>query len=477
MTVIATAETRVEGALDALGLEEVGAAAAVAFLAQHSDSAACACATCLMSGDSAALDTSAAEGLTGYTDAIDWGGQAVDSGEVNADGDMVIEYYFVPGGGTFLGLFPILEWTDYEKGQMEEALATYEAVIDVDFQETTNPDDAEFSFHKVNAFGLFLGVMFPPGESGAGDAGFNAGLGAVGWDQGDGAGNPATGGLEQGGFGFITLIHEVGHGLGLAHPHDTGGGSTVLPGVSGSGDTGDMDLNQGVYTTMSYVDGWATHPDGPLAPGDTVAYGYQGTPMAVDIALLQEKYGANEDYRTGDDVYVLPDQNAPGTFFACIWDAGGTDEIRHDGDQAAVIDLRPATLELEEGGGGWISFADGIYGGYTIANGVVIENATGGSGNDALVGNAADNELTGRGGADTFVFTGEAVGFDTITDFEDGADVIDVSGVVGIYPELQVSDVDVSADADGTSITVAGQGGLIAGVAPGDLGFDDFVFV
>ena len=40
-----------------------------------------------------------------------------------------------------------------------------------------------------------------------------------------------SGGLEQGGFGFITIIHELGHALGLAHPHDKGGSSSVFPGV------------------------------------------------------------------------------------------------------------------------------------------------------------------------------------------------------------------------------------------------------
>ena len=35
----------------------------------------------------------------------------------------------------------------------------------------------------------------------------------------------------------------------------------------------------------------------------------------------------------------------------------------------------------------------GIYGGFTIANGVTIENARSGSGNDTLIGNEAANRL------------------------------------------------------------------------------------
>ena len=42
-----------------------------------------------------------------------------------------------------------------------------------------------------------------------------------------------------------------------------------------------------------------------------------------------------------------------------------------------------------------------IHGGFTIANGVVIEKAVGGSGNDSITGNSADNTFKGRGGDDT----------------------------------------------------------------------------
>jgi serralysin len=206
------------------------------------------------------------------------------------------------------------------------------------------------------------------------------------------------GGLEAGGFGFVTMLDNIAHGLGLAFPHDTDGGSTVMDGVtSPTGDFGDFDLNQGIYTTMSFNDGWPTAPHGS-SPSDT--YGWQGAPMALDIAVLQEAYGANMATNLGDTVYVLPDTNVTGTFYQAIWDAGGTDTIAYGGNGHATIDLRAATLEYELGGGGFVSYVSGIHGGFTIANGVVIENATGGAGNDTLIGNDADNVLTGGPGAD-----------------------------------------------------------------------------
>jgi len=39
-------------------------------------------------------------------------------------------------------------------------------------------------------------------------------------------------GLAVGGYGFTTILHELGHALGLGHPHDFGGDSHRLAGVS-----------------------------------------------------------------------------------------------------------------------------------------------------------------------------------------------------------------------------------------------------
>jgi serralysin len=108
----------------------------------------------------------------------------------------------------------------------------------------------------------------------------------------------------------------------------------------------------------------------------------------------------------------LPDQNFTGTAFQCIWDTGGTDTIRYDGSRSVTIDLRAATLKGDVGGGGYVSYADPIRGGYTVAQGVVIENAVGGAGSDRLTGNGAANSLFGNGGND--VLAGGA-GNDTLS--------------------------------------------------------------
>ena len=340
----------------------------------------------------------------------------------STDGKNVIKIYFAKAGDVYSpedptspGIPPAIVAVgakDYEVTAIWISLREFEKVADIVYVETQNR--AEADFHYVTYSGTpgtagtpsLLGSMNPPQESDEGLAQFNSG--DFRWN--------ATN-LQQGGFSFVTLIHEFGHGHGLAHPHDTGGNSTIMPGVKPVINTpagpvvdptgnypnytrGDHDLNQGVFTMMSYQDGWETSPYGRAATD--VGYGYLGGLGALDIAVIQSKYGVNEEWATGNDVYVLKDENAAGTFYSSIWDGGGTDEIRYNGARDSSIDLRAATLQYEVGGGGWVSYAWGIHGGFTIAKGVTIENATTGSGNDSLRGNLSDNVLDGGAGNDLF---------------------------------------------------------------------------
>ena len=64
-----------------------------------------------------------------------------------------------------------------------------------------------------------------------------------------------------------------------------------------------------------------------------------------------------------------------------------------------------------------------------LTGGAQADTIDGGDDNDILIGQAGEDILTGGAGADTFVFT-EATDADTITDFTQGEDLIDLSALV-----------------------------------------------
>lgn len=304
-----------------------------------------------------------------------------------------VRVYFLPSGATWRETGTTYRsngFNAYEKQQTMAALDQWSNVANIPFSQTSSRANADLVLGTTALSGTLVGYFYFPG------GGWPSGLGVFG-DSSYGWSSTAGGGLDQGGFGFRTLLHEFGHGLGLAHPHDSMGLSDRFPGVSGANDTGLFDLNQGIYTTMTYNSGWEQGPHGGSGRSD---YGWEATPGAIDIAAVQEIYGANATHASGNDTYVVPDTNGPGTHYSAIWDTGGTDALVYSGQVDVVLDLRPATLKVEAGGGGFVSYAADIHGGFTIAQGVVIENATGGTGSDTLIGNGSNNILQGGMGRD-----------------------------------------------------------------------------
>jgi Ca2+-binding RTX toxin-like protein len=285
-------------------------------------------------------------------------------------------------------------WSGAEIGAFTAAFQTWANVAAINWGFGSVPGGSNIVEFKRTAtqLGTDLGRHDFP-SSGTHNGEFNTG---IAW---------TAAAMRPGGYTFETFVHEIGHSIGLAHPHDTAMGTGRFPGVNASGDAGNNGLNQAIFTVMSYR-------DPPRAPADD--YGMPASPMAFDIAAVQALYGANTGTGLGDNTYFLADADAPGAQWFCIWDVGGTDTIAYDSWRNATIDLRPATLLDAPGGGGFESTVAGVRGGFTIAadfrnvaynvgaeTGVVIENARGGSGNDTLIGNRAANVFYGRGGQDS----------------------------------------------------------------------------
>ena len=215
--------------------------------------------------------------------------------------------------------------------------------------------------------------------------------------------------LNDGGYFHMVLTHELGHALGLKHPHNAQPDFPTFPGVADGNATqlGKNGQNDQFWTIMSYNAQYRFDDQGHVvvSGGNPITgltdYGYVMGPMAYDIAAIQYLYGANNGTCQGDTTYDLPDEDQTGTGWSCIWDTGGVDTLRYVGARDAVLDLTAATLDGSRTGGGALSYAANIHGGFTIANGVTIENAIGGLGHDQIVGNQADNRLDGGLGNDT----------------------------------------------------------------------------
>ncbi len=312
----------------------------------------------------------------------------VGSSWLDEGGDSHITYFLDDSGSR--------AWTGGEAAAFGLAVQSWANVAGITFERVFTEDDADLS-EGLYSTAAMIDFGFSDSTLGAHEFPFWYGP-SYGYFNSEGAINEFgigySGAPQPGSLQFETLVHELGHALGLNHPHPDSASDPAFPGVTDAFDIGDNDLNQNVYTAMSYNElGW---------PFTATLTGHAAGPMAFDIAAIQEMYGPNTTYQIGDSVYLLDGMIGTTAKWQCIWDAGGTDSIQYSGSSGVTIDLRAATLESAPGGGGYLSSFNAIlpFGGFTIANGVIIEKAYGGSGNDNLTGNSADNYLYGGDGAD-----------------------------------------------------------------------------
>jgi Ca2+-binding RTX toxin-like protein len=186
-----------------------------------------------------------------------------------------------------------------------------------------------------------------------------------------------------GDYGFLALIHEIGHAIGLKHPgsYNAGGGTTEGPYLPYAEDNYR-------YSVMSYYKQSKYDYDV-----------YASAPALFDVAAIQYLYGANTSVRSGNDIYYLSNTTSP--FTKVIWDGGGVDTINASAQSKAV------EIDLAAGAFSSIGVSDDYYysasatNNVSIAYGVDIENATGGSGADTINGNKLANTLIGGYGGDT----------------------------------------------------------------------------
>ena len=195
------------------------------------------------------------------------------------------------------------------------------------------------------------------------------------------------------------MLHEILHALGLEHPDNP---KRPTPEFARNREHTLMadEFSHSAEFNQYYKDDGkiATSLDDVRGDIDWSQYGVSSTPMPWDIASLQHLYGINKKTNKGNTIYQYSNTSP---FYETIWDSSGIDTIDlNNFRKDLIIDLNGgqlSTLSFDVADERWSNKQHGNLG---IAFEAVIENGTGGSGNDSIIGNAANNTLKGNAGND-----------------------------------------------------------------------------
>lgn len=234
-----------------------------------------------------------------------------------------------------------------------ETLQLYSDVANITFNEVANGDgDIAFRSEDIDGIGGVEGYAYFPGSGIGGNITIDSSLGEA---------------ITPNSFGWYTIIHEIGHAVGIDHPFFGSNPNALKPnGIPAS-------ESDSEYTVQSY--------NGDINDVSNL--------QLYDIATAQLKYGANLNYNSGDNNYTF-DTTGHAQSYA-LWDGNGNDTLNASNLTSNVV------FNLNDGD--YLNTA-GVER-FKIAFNAQIENAIAGDGVDSVTGNELNNALYGGGGNDT----------------------------------------------------------------------------
>jgi serralysin len=297
-------------------------------------------------------------------------------------GNRQISYSFF-NGGSYYGNTTMSSVSEATRNNVRGIFARLQTLINVDFVEVTEGTGQigriRFLLNPATSYAAAGYPTTDTLDSTAGDVYLNPTFDNANSTNGF-QGQPGT-------HGYMTLIHEIGHALGLKHPHE---GTSILTTID----------NNTTNTVMSY----------------NFSSNSPGTFMGYDVKALQSIYQPRTSYSGNDayqfvgriDQYSINNQaflTSPNLTKLILWDSAGIDTLDFSGLNAISggyrFDLNPGgmlTAKSAYNTSGYLVNNSVYYTtgyGTSIAYDVLLENVINSPHDDEIFLNNAANRISG----------------------------------------------------------------------------------